>query len=379
MAQTSDPISGKGQTSDPPCSHLVNILIVKPSSLGDIVHTFPAVGLLRACFPDCHISWVVNDSLRQLVQICPYVDRLLVFQRSRWGKVRRWPELQGFWREMRERRYDVALDFQGLLRSGLMSVASGARRRVGFSHAREGSALFYTERVVISPEMRHAVDKNLALVRAALPVTGKPTPTRFVTEPGCADRTEALLLRHGVRSGERLVTVVPSARWQSKVWPASYYAEVIDHVVRRLPSAKICLVGAAAELGIGQAVVDACREASPINLMGKTDLGGLVEVYRHTGVLLTNDSGPMHLAAEAGVPVVALFGPTDPARTGPYGEGHVVFNASCNGVPCMKRECPHPPAACHRAVSAEDVADAVVSARGRHTPTPERQEPTASA
>ena len=373
-----DTAPGRAQKNGATCSDPVNILIVKPSSLGDIVHTFPAVGLLRACFPEAHIAWVVNDSLRQLVQLCPSVDRLLVFQRSRWGDPRRWPELVAFGRELRERRYDVALDFQGLLRSGLITAASGARRRVGFSHAREGAALFYSERVVVSSDMRHAVDKNLALVRAALPVTGEPTPTRFVTESACAARTQSLLMRHGVQSGDTLVTVVPSGRWQSKVWPASYYAEVIDRVARRLPSAKVCLVGAAAESETGEAVADACREAAPISLMGDTDLAGLVELYRHTSALLANDSGPMHLAAAAGVPVVALFGPTDPAKTGPYGEGHVVFNASCNGTPCMRRECPHPPAACHRAVSAEDVADAVVAACRRHVLTPERRDPAAA-
>ena len=340
----------------------MNILVVKPSSLGDVVHTLPAVGLLRQCFPASHITWVVNDSLRQLVDLCPYVDRPLVFRRSRWGRLRHCPELLGFLRELRERRYDVALDFQGLLRSSMIAALSGSRRRVGFSHAREGAGLFYTERVTVPPDVRHAVEKNLTLVRAALPVTGAPPAATFAVEPVSRERARVSLERHDVRPGDVLLAVGPSARWQSKVWPAGFYAEVIDRVTKRLPSVRVWLVGAGDEAGIGRALQDACRVARPINLMGETDLGTLVELYRCTDALLANDSGPMHLAAAMGVPTVALFGSTDRTRTGPYGEDHVVFDASCNGTPCLKRECPHPPAACHSALRADAVAEAVAQA-----------------
>lgn len=348
----------------------MNILVVKPSSLGDVIHALPAAHLLRQHFPDAHISWVVNNTYAGIVELCPAVDDVIPFRRKRLGQMRHWHEILAFVRELRQRRYDIAFDLQGLLRSGLIARASGASRRIGFRNAREGAHWFYTEKVPLPANLKHAVDKNVFMVRSVL---GATAPTSFPDLTiqhdflKCARR----LLRSADLEGDGpLLAVAPVARWHAKTWPPTFFARVLDMVVAAIPETRCWLLGTQDEAPAADAVTAACQRCQPCNLCGETNLGTLVEMVRLTDALLTNDTGPMHLAAALGVPTVALFGPTDPGLTGPYGPAHAVFTGTCETGPCFSRRCPRDVQQCLDAISPAEVADAVIHRlRSRSSPS----------
>jgi len=337
----------------------VNILVVKPSSFGDIVHAFPAVGLLRQHVPDATIAWVTNAEYVALVELLPGVDERILFDRKRWGRARHWHELAGFLRDIRQREYDLVLDFQGLLRSAIITRVSGGLRRLGFRSAREGAPLFYTDRVLLPANLKHAVDKNVFLVQYALNTEERMTLPDLRPARGLDRKAETLCARNSLTGP--VLAVAPATRWDSKMWPAEKFAEVIDEVCRQAPEVTCWLAGTSSEREIGEAVVKACQTASPCNLMGETDCGLLAAMLARSNAVLTNDSGPMHLAAALKVPTVALFGPTDPELTGPYGDGHAVFRGTCPDMPCFAGCCPRRGGpTCLTDIDANEVAKALL-------------------
>ena len=340
----------------------VNILVVKPSSLGDVIHTFPAVDLIRRCYPDAFISWVVNDSLVGVVELLPSVDEVIVFNRKRLGRLGHCHEFLFFLRELRQHKYDLALDFQGLFRSGLISFASGAPRRIGFRCAREQAGLFYTEKVFLPANLKHAVDKNVFLVRSALEIAEPMQLPTLEANRDFVKGAQRLFSQHGLSEGGPLLAVAPASRWLSKTWPADFFAGVLDRVSSAVPSLRCWVLGTQEEQGVVESVIASCTNCRPCNLAGTTNIGTLTEMLRCSDVLLTNDSGPMHLAAALKVPTVAMFGPTDPELTGPYGDNHHVFIGNCRQGPCFSRNCPFEKRTCVENVSVESVAAAVIQA-----------------
>jgi len=291
----------------------MQILIIKPSSLGDVVHALPTVNLIRRKYPQAHISWLVNDTLTSLLQRCPIIDEIIPFERRRFGSLTQLPHFRNFLATLKGRHFDIAIDLQGLLRSGIISWATRAPRRIGLSDAREGARFFYNE--IVRVPRAHAVDRYLL---AAQHLGCDSTPVEF---PLGGSRSV---------TSEGLIGVNPSARWATKLWGNDKFAELI----RRLPSERVVLTGSAVEREQIDKIAQGRR-----NLVGQTDLFQLAELYRRCQVVVTNDSGPMHLAAAVGTPVVAIFGPTDPALTGPYGDRHVVLRAGVPCSPCFKDSC----------------------------------------
>ncbi len=291
----------------------MRILIIKPSSLGDVVHALPTVNLIRRKFPEAHITWLINESLTSLLEHCPVIDELLPFERQRFRSPWQLPAFTAFLGALRGKRFDVVVDLQGLLRSGLMSWATRAPRRIGLGDAREGARFFYNE-IVKVPRI-HAVERYLC---AARHLGCDSTPIEFPL---------------GVSSDvkcEGLIGVNPSARWVTKLWGNDKFAELI----RRLPRERVVLTGSAGEREEIEKIAQGCR-----NSAGETDLFQLAGLYRRCAVVITNDSGPMHVAAAVGTPVVGIFGASDPALTGPYGKEHVVLRADIPCSPCLKDQC----------------------------------------
>lgn len=338
----------------------MNILIVKPSSFGDILHAFPAVELIRQAMPDAHITWVVNDMFVGIVELFPAVDEIVVFRRKRIGELRHCHEIFSFLCDLRQRKYDVVIDLQGLLRSGLISWFSGARRRVGFRKVREGAHFFYSDRMLLPANLMHAADKNVFLVRSAMAISAELEPPVLAPQHDLVKAARRAFREHGLDDGKPVVAVAPGSRWETKTWPPAFFGRVLDAVVSRVPDAQCWMLGSADEREVADQVAASCILANPENLAAETDLQTLVELLRLSTVLLTNDSGPMHLAASLGVPVVALFGPTDAQLTGPYGEGHEVFTGSCDLAPCFARGCPLGSLECHSSVDSDAVAEAIV-------------------
>jgi lipopolysaccharide heptosyltransferase II len=317
----------------------MRILIVKPSSFGDIVMTLPALALLGAAHPGAELGWFVSAEFASLLDGHPMLAHLHVWDRGRHaglgGIVRAACSMRKALREVRALGYDVAYDFQGLLRSGLITKRSGAPVRIGFSDAREMSTMFYTEMRTVPASALHAVDRYRALV--------DPACTSEVTFPlpsddESRDAARRLLDELGIKHGERFVAINPGARWQSKRWPAERFGDVAAWIHGHAGLRSVCIGAASfrkdartvARVG-GDAVLDAT---------GRTSLKELAALLECGEFLLTNDSGPMHLAVAAGAPVVALFGPTDPRKIGPYGTGHEVVHVPVECAPCSKRDCP---------------------------------------
>lgn len=327
------------------------LLLIKPSSLGDIVHAMPALAALRERFPQAEVTWLVKRQWAPLVEVMAGVERVCSVSGGIKGWLARVPDL-------RAADFDLVVDLQGLFRSGAMAWLSGCSRRVGFANAREGSPAFYTQRVSVPAAPVHAVDRYL-LVAEALGAA-RPAQPRFEFRERSEDgqALEGILAGAGLSSSPSWIAMNVSARWETKRWPPQHFAEVADRLSheRALP---VVLIGGPAERAESLAVT-ALMRTKAIDLTGQTPVGLLPGLLRRAAVLVTNDSGPMHIAAAVGTPVVALFGPTDPVRTGPYGTGHVVLSHAVECRPCFRRDCAHAvPLECLTAVRPEQVVRAV--------------------
>ncbi|MBQ4481375.1 MAG: lipopolysaccharide heptosyltransferase II [Victivallales bacterium] len=344
----------------------MKILVVKPSSLGDILHTFPALAELHAACPEARLTWVANDSLAQIVQLYPRLEKVIPFPRKALGKFSL-RALRGFLHDLRSDEYDAVIDFQGLLRSGIITWLAHARMRIGFAQAREGATFAYHHAIETPPSMTHAADKNRYLARALLEKLGL-TPVDNPPEPLLAlpqewqDGAEECIQRHRLDGGP-LLAVGCASRWSSKSWAPEFFAQVLRQVRSQCPEVRIWLLGSPDERGRAQEVCAAAAMEGIVNLAGETDLGTLAALLARSKALFTNDSGPMHIAAGLRIPCVANFGSTDPDKTGPYGPAgrHHVVRSRCPEAPCFRRECPRKdPLACCGQASPEEAAQAIL-------------------
>jgi heptosyltransferase I len=277
------------------------ILVVRLGAMGDIVHALPAAASLKHGFPGSRLTWVVEPKWAPLLDGNPFVDRVVPFRR---GSLREILETR---RQLRSERYDLAVDFQGLIKSALAASAARPERIFGFhqSQVREKLAgLFYSDRV--RSRSAHVVDQNLDLAAAA---GARAMLKTFPLPPG---RQESTL------PGGPFVLACPLAGWRSKQWPAEYYREL---AVRLREEMGVTLVvdGPVAAEEMLAAAGDAFRHFS--------GLAGLLFAMRRASAVVGGDSGPLHLAAALGKPGVAIFGPTDPARNGPYGGSITVLRS----------------------------------------------------
>jgi lipopolysaccharide heptosyltransferase II len=248
-----------------------------------------------------------------------------------------------------------------LLKSGIPSFLSGAPYRLGYLEAREMSHLFLTHKVSVDNGKMHSVDRYLAIL-SVLGISVGEKDFSIVLTPGDQEGMANLLEGHGVLPGETRVVLNAPTRWQSKRWPQERFAELGDQLASRL-GAKIILTGGRADQALVEEIASLMR-VRPVVAAGKTSLKELCWLLREVDLLVTCDSGPMHIAAAVGTPTIALFGPTDPRRTGPYGRGHRVLQRQMVCIPCFKRDCPEN--LCLREIEVEEVFSAAKEAlRGR--------------
>lgn len=339
------------------------ILIVKPSSLGDIFHVFPAVARLGALFPRAEFDWLVHPAFAEALDYAPVpVARRIPFRRRELGQLGTF--LSEFWelaRELRKVRYDYIFDFQGLLRSAACArLAHG--RVIGFARPRERAARWFYHRLVKVNLRLHAVRRNQLLVERFFHTGTMPVECVMPRVPRYAASLDAKLARLGVKPDALLIGVSPGARWESKVFPPELFGQVIRLAAQMVPDACFVLMGAPADQKLTADIQAQCSGEHVVSLAGETGLGELVELIRRCGALLANDSGPVHIAAAAHVPVVCFYGPTNPKLTGPFGDIHTIFqrgDLECIG--CLKRQCALPAAECHRI----DPASAALALRGK--------------
>jgi len=316
-------------------------LIIKPSSLGDVVHAFPVLKALRDQYPESRIDWVISRALVDLIDNHPMIDDLIIIDKDLWKDIYRLPEtlkeIKALIRRLRSRYYDIVIDLQGLLRSGILSGIAKSRIKIGFANAREGSHLFYNKKIPTKNNL-HAVDRYLEIVRAV------GAEVKKVEFPIIIDKEAESKIRDMVRR-DTYVLIFPSARWLTKRWPMERFASLISGI-----EMSVVISGSGTDQALGDNIIKLAREINDsidvINLCGKTGLKELIALINNARLVITNDSGPMHISTSLNKPTLALFGPTDPENTGPYGwkekRNISVISARVDCSPCRKKKgCDH--------------------------------------
>jgi len=342
----------------------MNILIVKLSALGDVVQTIPAFEALRSHYPAAHISWLVEEGVAELLEYYPGLDEVYVCQRKSWLEKLRQPELWPvvsldiikFSRRLRSRYYDLIIDFQGLLKSAIWVGLARGGRKIGFDGTREGSWRFVNERLPPYDPDRHALDRYLDVAR----YLGAEVEEVLVHDPWTTAEENQFKnrLSQVTRNGESpLVLCHPMSRWQTKLWPLSNFARLAVEIVEKL-HATVVFTGSAEDRDTIAGFMRQAGLSGLHNWAGTTNLRELAYLCKSASVVISTDSGPMHLAAVLGTPVVAIFGPTAPWRTGPYGHVHRVLRTERDCSPCFQRSCET--LDCMTAIEVGDVFRAVV-------------------
>ena len=326
------------------------VLIVKPSSLGDIFHVFPAVALLTTAHPDVEIDWMVHPAFADVLKYCPNIRRVIFFQRKELGSFKTFlPHFFKLFSELRQKRYDLVIDFQGLFRSAFFAWIARCRQIAGFASPKEPAAkFFYTIKIIVPGSTLHAVDKNINMMQQLLNSTHTVASTFPAPVKEFYEKAEKLLRESGITPSDRVVGIIPGARWKSKCWPPAFFAEILSAVNRLHPELKFIILGSESDSTASTEIMKSATDAKIISLTGKTSIGELIETIRRCEFIISNDSGPVHIAAAMNKTVFAFFGPTDPCKTGPYGSNHYIFQADLPCIKCLKRKCPLGTFECHK-------------------------------
>ncbi|MFH1615284.1 MAG: lipopolysaccharide heptosyltransferase I [Planctomycetota bacterium] len=298
------------------------ILIIKPSSLGDIVHTLPALTALRKSFPKAVITWLVRPAFAPLIEKHPHLDQIIFFERKFLGTA--WYNPIALWSlveliaRLRREKFDLVIDLQGLLRTALLAWLTGSKKRFGMSNAREFAPLFYSNRIPQTPDTVHVVNYYRSIINAAGAACGD---VDFII-PISADakqQVNLLLHKHGMDNCPYAV-LVPGSTLPEKNWPIANYAAVADMLASKF-ALRFVAVGTGNEK---QTVAQLSNIAKTeiLNLAGQTTLKQLVALLKNAAIVISNDTGPGHIAAALGISLVQIFGPTNPARVGPYGRNN---------------------------------------------------------
>ncbi len=319
----------------------MKVLIVKLSSMGDVLHALPAALEIKRQW-GAEIHWAVHPVFAGLVRCFPCVDHIVEIPRR--GGLSLFRQAV---RRLRENKYDWVVDFQGLFKSAVLVRLARTDHRVGPGFWREGARLFYDAVPKRPRPRRHAVEECLDLL-PVLGLTRPETPEFRLSPPELSPGTAG--------EGKLRIAIAPVSRWTTKNWPLERFAETARRLVREM-GAEVHILGGGADRPDAEELARLAG-VEIRNHCGEFDLPHSCALLRHMDALVTNDSGPMHLAAAMNIPCVALFGPTLPGRTGPYGPIHRVLQSdSC--APCYRRTCPRGDFACLRDISVDRVMDAV--------------------
>lgn len=306
------------------------IIIIKPSSLGDIIHSLPFLHTIKKCFPDAEIHWVVARGLHVVLENHPLIDRLWIIDKDRWKKAsylfQTAGEFLSLFKGLRREKFDLCIDLSGLFRSGLITWASGARYKLGFLESDEGSPFFYTHKIKGGME-NHAIDRYLKIAEAIGCVVDE------IEYPFAHFEAHPSLLKD---LPDEYLVMAPSAGKEANRWPA----ERFGHLAAKLPLPTVVISGPADAAVADEVVKNSCGKA--VSLAGKTNLLELFAVTKKARFLVANDTGPIHIAAALQVPVFAIFGPANPQRTGPYGTIHTIIKDDLPCAPCYAwKPCDH--------------------------------------
>lgn len=341
----------------------MNVLVVKLSAIGDVIHALPAVNYLKGRLPAAaKITWVVEPLSADLLRNNPLVDNLIVFKKKEIAGGS-FSELRKLLGQLFEQNYEAALDFQGLFKSAALCKVSNAKRVFGFAGAREMAPLFYTDKVDTGDYFSyktHVVVHNLRLANAAVAALGGNALTsaeldseaKFLKFPLRDDSTmsdlvaklpEQLIYRSTTGGAAPLVVLIPGTTWVTKLWPATYWAELGGKLASSA-NVRLALVGGPGEKTANQEIADGIRRIKPdvelMDLTGQTGLGDLIGLFSLTKLVIGGDTGPLHLASAVTKPgVIGIYGSTPIGRNGPFGAHCKTLSTALDCQPCFSKTC----------------------------------------
>jgi lipopolysaccharide heptosyltransferase I len=354
------------------------ILIVRLSSLGDVIQTLPIPTVVKQTYPDAEIGWAIDRELASAIHGHADLTRIHLCDRMRWsrsmGNPLKWRktlrEIRLFVDEIKAVGYDCALDVQGLMKSAVIPFLAGISQRIGFAHGREFSHLFYTERHLRKTEYfaadRMHIDHMMALTRA-IGCTPRDYSMSLPTVSAAVRLQVDRLLGDRFGSAKPLIAIAPATQWKSKEWPLEHWVTLIDLVLKQTPIS-ILLIGARAEASLTSRLfgcLGSAAEGRLLDLTGATSIQELYALFQRVALVVAADTAPLHIAAAAGCPVVGLFGATPPLRTGPIGPKQISImmgNPPLACQPCQQRTCRYHTTECMRRVIPSDVLVSIARA-----------------
>jgi lipopolysaccharide heptosyltransferase I len=337
------------------------ILLVKLGAVGDLAHTLPALHSLRRSFPGAYIAWIAEAKSIDLIAEHSELDEVILFDRKRFSYLGRRPWFWGkliiesirFARQLRQRKFDIAIDCQTLFKSGLITFLSGAPLRIGFDRWRELNRLFTNKRIPADGSNIHATNQYLALVESA----GAEKQCDWVA-PSFNDEIRKRIdswIGQNVGEGSLLIGINPGASWPTKLWPPDSFAEA-GRILARQTGVRLVIVWGPGEERVAGQIAEEIGEAAL--LAPPTTLRELAYLLSRCDLLISSDTGPAHIAVAVKTPVVAVYGPSNPIRNGPFDERSIVVRADIDCLDCWKHKCNTVPLRCMDSVTAEMVAEA---------------------
>ncbi len=320
----------------------MKVLIVKLSALGDVVQSLPVAMAIRRQQPQAQIDWLVERPSAGLLKGHPALNRVLVSPRHELAEADGLPlnPLSRFGRELRAVRYDAVVDLQGLMKSAICVALSRAERKIGWRGGKESIAAWaYNQRLAPFDPDRHALERYLDMLEPL--GLERPAQVEFGLSPSPEELARASSLLAGLQGEGPLVVLHPVAKWDSKLWPLAHWVELAKLLGGK--GYRLAVTGSNEDRDVGQFIaLRAGLEGRLIDLTGRTGLKELAALITLASAVVSTDTGVMHLAAAMGAPVAALFGPTAPWRTGPFGAGHRILSAGVDCSPCFERFCAEP-------------------------------------
>jgi heptosyltransferase I len=338
----------------------LKILILKPSSLGDVVQALPVLRLLKQHYRESEIYWWIETRNAPLLEGDPDLAGVFHFDRDRWAEPWHWGDIWKAVRELRGHKFDLIIDLQALARSAAVGWLAGGKLFAGLHDWRELAPGYYDITVPRPSAQTHAVDWYLEVLR----VLGVPVHWNFEWMP-VRENIAREVTAAWPTNGSPLIALLPGARWENKRWPAGHFRDLVSRLHSASPDLRFAILGGKSDAALAGEIVSAAPDHS-FDLAGATSLPQMVEIIRRSSAVVTNDTGPMHVAAALRKPVIGLFGPTNPRRTGPYGQVQLSLQRNdlpC--VPCMKSVCTYKePIACLRGLTPTRVVEEVLARLG---------------